>query len=230
MLSYASSYSEENLHLIGVNQALELAHQALESVSERYEEPDSGSEIVAIEAFAQCFRRIAGLQQWKWQLTEDEHDLDMTIQYFLKAINYMEMSLSVGKSKFIGLIAQAHLKVMILLRIQDGNPERFDAEGHADAILNLKPNRDDDPGDISYLNWYQAITLADSGAAEIARKKALETFAADGKLINNPQYPGIGKRQYLQLRRFLEQYSPILRYPSLIGSISQILQVRHQPA
>ena len=164
LLSYASSYSEEHPHLIGVNQALEMAHQALDMVNERFEEPDSESDLAAIEAFAQCFRRIAGLHQWKWQLTEDEHDLEATIQHFLKAINYMEMTLSVGKSKFIGLIAQAHLKVMILLRIQDGNAERVDAEGHADAILNLKPNQDDNPDDISYLNWYQAIALADSGA------------------------------------------------------------------
>ena len=226
LLSYASSYSEEHIHLTGANKALEFAFQALEMVNERFEEPEIGSSIESIEAFAECFRRIAGLNQWKWQLTEDEYDLESTIEYFLKAINYMEMTLPLGKSKFIGLVAQAHLKAMILLRIRDRNAERIDSEGHADAILNLKPNRDDDPDDVSYLNWYQAITLADSGAAEASRRKALENFSNDGKLLDNPLYPGIGKRQYLQLRRFLEQYSPVLRHSSLIGGISQILQGR----
>jgi len=228
ILRYASSYSEEHLSLAGVNTALEIADQALNMVINRFGESGSNSDLAAIEAYAQNFRRIAGLQQWKWQLTEDENDLETTIQQFLDAIKYMELTLSAGKSKFIGLLAQAHLKVLILLRIQENNIGRNDSERHADAILNLKPNRDDDPDDISYLNWYQAISLADSGAVEASRKKALETFSKDGRLINNPLYPGIGKRQYVQLRRFLEQYSSVLRNPSLIGGIAQILQVQHK--
>jgi len=228
ILRYASSYSEEHWSLNGVNTALDIADQALNLVIERYGELDADSDQAAIDAYAQCSRRIAGLQQWKWQLTEDEHDLDTTIQHFLKAIDYMELTLSVGKSKFIGLTAQAHLKTMILLRIKDNNVGRNDSEGHADAILNLKPNRDDNPDDISYLNWYKAITLADSAADEASRKKALETFSEDGRLIDNPLYPGIGRRQYVQLRRFLEQYSTVLRNPSLIGTIAQILQVQRK--
>jgi hypothetical protein len=66
--------------------------------------------------------------------------------------------------------------------------------------------------------------MADMGASEQAQRKALTTFADDAKLKTDPLHWEIGRRQYVQLRRFLEQYSPHLRNPSLIGMISQILQ------
>lgn len=62
------------------------------------------------------------------------------------------------------------------------------------------------------------------GAAEPANQRALKARIHDAELRKNPEYWDVGGRQYTQLRRFLEQYSPYLHNPSLIGRISQILQ------
>ena len=39
----------------------------------------------------------------------------------------------------------------------------------------------------------------------------------------------IGRRQYVLLRRFIEQYLPQLRNPSLVGHVAQVLQARRRP-
>jgi hypothetical protein len=75
---------------------------------------------------------------------------------------------------------------------------------------------------VSYLSWFQAITLADAGTADASRRKALTTLADDGRLMAD--HLEVGRRQYVVLRRFLEQNSRVLRNPTLIGAISQILQ------
>jgi len=77
---------------------------------------------------------------------------------------------------------------------------------------------------VSYLGWFQAITLADIGAGEQAQRKALATFTDDAQLRLNPENWEIGRRQYVLLRRFLEQYAPHLHNPTLIGKVSQVLQ------
>ena len=60
------------------------------------------------------------------------------------------------------------------------------------------------------------------GAAEESNTKGLKTFGTDMTLKDD--YWEIGRRQYVQLRRFLEFYAPYLRNPSLVGRISQVLQ------
>jgi hypothetical protein len=41
-----------------------------------------------------------------------------------------------------------------------------------------------------------------------------------------PEFVEIGRRQYVGLRRFLEEYSKWLRHPELVGFIGQTLQER----
>jgi hypothetical protein len=117
---------------------------------------------------------------------------------------------------------------MLLLRVRDGNINRPDAEGHQEAILAVKPEPDDDPVGVSYLSWFQAITLADMGIDEQSNERALKALSYDAKLKDNPKYWEIGGRQYTQLRRFIDQNSSQLRNQSLIGRISQILQTTGQ--
>jgi hypothetical protein len=113
---------------------------------------------------------------------------------------------------------------MVLLRIRDQSVDRPDIEGNRDAIIALHPQTGDDIKGLSYLGWYQAVALADMSAADQAERKALSTFSEDAKLKGRPEHWEIGRRQYLLLRRFLEQYAPHLRNPTLTGRISQILQ------
>lgn len=93
-----------------------------------------------------------------------------------------------------------------------------------DEILAVKPEPEDNPVALSYLSWFQAITLADMGAAAEADKRAMKAPIGDAELGSNPDYWDVGRWQYTLIRRFLEQNSPYLPNPSLMGRISQILQ------
>jgi hypothetical protein len=53
---------------------------------------------------------------------------------------------------------------MLLLRSRD--PARADIEGHRDAILKIATTPVDQPAGVSYLHWFQAMTLGDLGADE----------------------------------------------------------------
>jgi hypothetical protein len=65
-LAYASSHSEAYPDIKGADRAIELVEEVLNSVQQEYSgAPDSSD---AILAFAECYRRLAGLCQWRWQL------------------------------------------------------------------------------------------------------------------------------------------------------------------
>src|SRR5262249_52932029 len=146
------------------------------------------------------------------------------ISAFSDAIRYSQKARDLGALPSLGFLAQSRLKHLLLLRIRDENIDRPDTEGHCDAILALKPQPDDDPKGVSYLGWFQAITLADMGSGDLAQRKALTTFADDAKLKLNDVYWEIGRRQYILLRRFLETFGPHLHNPTFVGRISQVLQ------
>jgi hypothetical protein len=224
LLYYASSYSEANPNLAGADRAIILAKEALEKVEQQFPNGSSNNEI-AVDAYSQCYRYLAGLQQWRWQLSHEADDLDLAIKACEDWIRNDDRARKHGTLRHPGFLAQARIKQLVLLRIRDQSLDRPDSEGHRDAILALRPQADDNPVGLSYLGWYQAITLADMGATEESQRKALTTLANDAKIKTEPQYFEIGRRQYLTLRRFLEQYAPYLRNPSLIGRISQILQI-----
>lgn len=227
LLAYASSHSEANLDLPGVDHAIMLAEEALASI--QHESP-ALSDSALVLAQAECHRRLAGLRQWRWQLSNDPGDLDRAIASFSDAIQFNEQARLLGVLRYPGFLAQSRLKQILLLRIRDGDLERPDVEGHHDAILALRHQPEDDPKSLSYLGWFQAIALADLGNGAQAHRKALATFAIDSRLMLEPQHVEIGRRQYVQLRRLLEQYAAYLRNPSLIGQISQVLQTEDPPA
>ena len=221
LLAYATSYSEANPDLAGADHAIALVEEAFKTVKQQYSQRSDANVIIANAA---CHGRLAGLRQWRWQLSREETDLDLAISAVAGAILHNDNARNRGEQKHPGFLAQARLRHLVLLRIRDQNRDRPDSEGHLDAILTVHPQPRDDPRGLSYLGWFQAMTLADLGAAEEAQRKALKTFADDARLKTDPEYSDIGRRQYVQLRRFLEQYAPYLRNPSITGRISQILQ------
>ncbi|MGR7026201.1 hypothetical protein [Geodermatophilus sp. URMC 62] len=222
LLAYASSHTEAHPDLDGADRGIALAREALSDVERQY--PGAPESPDAVIAFAECYRRLAGLRQWRWQITREEGDLQDAVVTLADAIRYNEKARRLGRMKHPGFLAQLRIKEVVLLRIQDANIERPDFEGHRDAILALKREEADDKIGLSYLGWFQAITLADMGASDASERKALSTIADDAALRTNPRYWTIGRRQYTLLRRFLEQYAPHLRHSTLIGRISQILQ------
>jgi hypothetical protein len=221
LLVYASSYSEANPDLAGADHAITLVEEAFRTVEQQYSQ---SSEANSISANAACHRRLAGLRQWRWQLSREHADLDLAISAFADAILHNDRARNRGELKHPGFLAQGRLKQLVLLRIRDQNRDRPDSEGHLDAILALHPQLRDDAGGLSYLGWFQAIALADLGATEEAQRKALKTFTDDSKLKADPEYFEIGRRQYVQLLRFLDGYAPYLRNQTITGRISQILQ------
>lgn len=223
LLRYASSYSEEHADLAGLSQALKYSQQARQMLDENYPESDGGNEKERAAKLWNFYRRFAGLRQWQWWLTKDPKDLNAAIEAFNAALQHMSQVKRLDVPIHIGFAAQAHLKLMILLRIQDNDPDRPDLENHREAILNMKADAKDPLG-ASYLRWYQSIVLADSGMRDVAQKKAISAVAQDLQLTEKGDYAEIGRRQYVQLRRFLEQYSGFLHYPSAIGLVSQVLQ------
>jgi hypothetical protein len=221
-LAYASSYTEANPGQEGADHGIALAREVLAATDRKYaSSPDTPEATVA---FAECYRRLAGLQQWRWQISGQAGDLANAISTLDEAIRYNERARLLGRLNHPGFLAQQRLKQLLLLRIYDNSIERPDSEGHRDAILAVKPENGDNEVGLSYLGWYQAITLADMGASDAAERKALTTFADDAALKAKPENWEIGRREYTLLRRFLEQYSAHLRCPTLIGRISQILQ------
>ena len=221
-LAYASSYSEARPDLTGVQRAIEIAENTLAAEEKKHGAASDSAD--AIEGYAECHRRLAGLHQWRWQLSHSPDDLGHAIQVHEEAVRQNDRARALGRLKHPGFLAQARLKLVLLLRIRDGNVERPDQERHRDAILALATLPGDDVKGLSYLGWFQAITLADLGAAEASQRKALATFADDSVLKTDPQHWEIGRRQYALLRRFIEQYLPHLRNHSLVGHIAQVLQ------
>ena len=106
-------------------------------------------------------------------------------------------------------------------------PARHERTLFMPSILDIKELPGDDAKSLSYLRWYRTIALADSGAVDQVRRSALEAFAKDVDLMNKgPEFVEIGRRQYVGLRRCLEEYSKWLRHPELVGFIGQTLQAR----
>jgi hypothetical protein len=222
LLAYASSYSEARSDSSGADRACAFVNEVLDGIEQEYGPGRDSAQ--AVGEYAAAYRRLAGLRQWKWQLSRDPADLDQAISAVSDAIQYSQKARDLDALPSLGFLAQSRLKHLLLLRIRDQNIDRSDTEGHCDAILALKPQPEDDLKGVSYLGWFLAITLADMGSGDQAQRKALTTFADDAKLKLNDAYWEIGRRQYILLRRFLETFGPHLHNPTSVGRISQVLQ------
>lgn len=222
-LAWASSYSEANPDLPGAERALQIAQAALDEVERSVAADRQSAE--AVLALAECHRRLAGLRQWRWELGQQPEALDDALRGFELAIHFNQRAREMGLLRHPGFLAQARLKHLVLLRIRDDSVERSDREQHREAILALAPLPSDDEKGLSYLAWFQAITLADTGQVEAAQRKALTALADDARLRMNAEHWEIGRRQYALLRRFLGKYMPWLRHPSAQGQVAQVLQL-----
>jgi hypothetical protein len=220
LMRYAGSYSEAHPNLPGAHVAIGYAQEALADTLKRIASSQS-EDYDAIATLGHAHRRLAGLLQWKWLLTGDNADCVASIDEFGKALVQMMKARPHGTFPHPGLIAQTRLKLMLLLRSRD--PVRADIEGHRDAILKIATTPGDHPAGISYLHWFQAMTLADLGADEQANTKALDQLATDSKLLSRPDCFDVGRRQYVLLRRFIEQFAGLFKNPQILGRISRHL-------
>jgi hypothetical protein len=225
VLRYASSITEEDQSLAAVRRALAQIRRARDRAErDANEKPEDTGALLDL---ATCDYSLAGMLTWQWLLTGSEDDLRIAIEALDSAIDSGNDALSQHTSYPIGRLAQTHLKMLLMLRVKDQNRERPDGERHREAILTMKARGDQSPQAISYLRWYQAITMADAGDSDGSRRMALVAFSEDAKLMHEEGNSDVGRRQYMLLRRFLEHNAHVLRNPSLVGHISQILQIGH---
>jgi hypothetical protein len=226
LLRYASSVSEEDQSPRGAERGLEIVNRAFSVIARKLQDPDPDPE--TIKDAARCYQASAGLQVWKWQQSERDNDLDEAIALLQKALEYGERAKAMDRGWRVARLAENHLRLVLLLRLREGNPDRADMERHREAILGLEPGEPVDAADASYLRWYKAIALADAGDEEGARRLTLAAFAEDARVMNQPGCWDVGRWEYMHLRRLLEQFSHALRNLSLVGHVSQVLQVGHE--
>jgi hypothetical protein len=222
LLGYSGAYSEANPNLHGANTAIGLAREALAEIMKSASD-ERDAEGAVSEQLAHAYRVLGGLLQWKWQLTQDDPDLVAAIEAQTNGLKHMKIARSHGKFANPGYVAQAHLKLMLALRVSNQDAGRPDLEGHGDAVLKIAELPSDDAVSVSYLHWFQAITLADIGADDEANAKALDQLARDAGLASRPDCFEIGRRQYVLLRRFIEGFGHVLRHPKILGRISRHL-------
>lgn len=222
MLRYGSSLSEADQTETGALSGLKYADKAIQAGELRLTEsnPTAKDHETAFNAY--CNR--SGLHFWLFILTQADSSLQAAIDSMNKALSYAAQATAGNETFPLGRSAQAHLKLLLMLRLSDKNLHRDDTEDHAAAILGISPSLSTPPDSVSYLEWYQAIAWADRGHEKNAYELTIRRVREDAKLMNERDSFGIGRRQYSQLRRFIEQYASMLRHPTLVGRISQALQ------
>jgi hypothetical protein len=114
----------------------------------------------------------------------------------------------------------------MFLRIAENDPERMDIEKNFQKILSLKPGNELGPS-ASYLRWFQVFILADMGKYDDAQKRAQAAIALDIRYATREDETSVGRRQYSELRRLLENYSRFWRDPKSIARVSQIINSAH---
>ncbi|MEL7427109.1 MAG: hypothetical protein AAFN81_29215 [Bacteroidota bacterium] len=225
LLRYGSSVSEEVLNEAHASKGIDLVEQARQLVKREIREDKKNNDLR--NKLASCNHELAGLLEWKWQLTQDSKVLAEAIKVRTEAVAMQdeivkskgEITMSLGKT------ALNILKLVMLLRVKADDAGRADRECFRKKILSLKGDRNTRKDHLSYLSWYQTITLADLGDADGSYQKALLNLNNDSKIMNKTGFTDIGRRQYTHLRRFLEQYSRYWANPAPIGKLSQLLKL-----
>jgi hypothetical protein len=222
-LRYGSAGSEEDLSLAGAKSGLEYSNRALASLEDELgtalPRPDT------LESAFHCRANISGLYFWMWMLESKDENLTEAIETLVHALADANRAMEVVQTFPVGRFAQAHLKLLFMLRMQANDRDRPDSEGHRDAALALRSESASHSREASYLRWYQAMVWADIGDRKRSQALAITAISEDGRIKDQPGSAEIGHRQYSQLRRFLEQYSSWSPNSDCFGDLSQHLQI-----
>jgi hypothetical protein len=227
LLRYGSSLSEADPSPRGARGGLKYTQRALDEVEARTRGGEATPEDT-VSAF-HCSMNLSGFHFWLWTIEHSTDDLDRAIRSMETALGYARTAEEQGTAMPPGPLAHAHIKQMLMLRSKEGQPDRPDEEGHGEAVLGLGVTRSpassaEERMSASYLRWYQAIVLADRGEGQRSFYLALSNARDDAHIMDQPNCYQVARRQYTHLRRFIEQYSHILRNVDDIARISQVLQ------
>src|SRR5271156_1364125 len=108
---YATAYSEAHSNLEGADRAIGYTEEVFRRISRAYSDANSAE---AVHAIADARRRMAGLQEWRWQLSKDPDDLALAIKRFEEAVQSLDTVRRAGSWHHPGLVAQARIRHMLL--------------------------------------------------------------------------------------------------------------------
>lgn len=214
-IKYGSVVSERQPNVDGAEEGIILMKKGLALV-------DKDNEKLGETNLLQLFHlhnSIGGLYRWKWQITNDQDELSHAIDELNKAIEVIKQINNRNRIP-VGRVAQLHIRLLILERMQNNSPEISDLGGHLDSILKIARSKATDEREASYLRWYKIVAYADMGNEYKVRELLINAIQED-KIIDHPE---VGGAQYAMIRRFINNNLPYLRNHTLMGLISQDLQ------
>jgi hypothetical protein len=218
---YGPSYSNAHPSLEGAIKGLNLLEKARNMAKKRMDE--NPSDKGAQKDYSYATQQIAAMLTWKWSLTRDEPDLQKVIVELRESIRLIEELLANGADDIpLGRYAHNLLRYTMFLRIAENDPNRMDVEKNFQKILSLKPGNELTLS-ASYLRWFQVFILADMGKYDDAQKRAQAAVALDIRYATREEEVEVGRRQYSELRRLLENFSRYWRDPKSIARVSQII-------
>lgn len=225
ILNMASSVSNTYPDLEGAAKGLKLVERARAIAKKRLDE--NPNDATALGDVSYATQSYASMLAWNWDLSREDSDLDKTLLELREAIRLIEDLRAKGVPVPLSRYALNLLRYAMFLRIGENDRERFDVEKNFQKILSLKSGPEETFVSASYLRWYQVFVLADMGKYEDAQKRATAAIYEDIRFANREEKTEVGRRQYSELRRILEQYSRFWRDTKSIARVSQIINSAH---
>ena len=225
LLFYGSAVSNANPDMQGALKGLKFVEKARGMAKKRIDE--NPNDLEAQRDYSYATQQAASMLTWIWSISREDADLQKVITELRESIRLIEELHEKGVEG-IPLSRYAHnlLRYTMFLRIAENDPERMDIEKNFQKILSLKPGNELGPS-ASYLRWFQVFILADMGKYDDAQKRAQAAIALDIRYATREDETSVGRRQYSELRRLLENYSRFWRDPKSIARVSQIINSAH---
>ena len=225
LLFYGSAVSNANPDMQGAATGLKLVEKARAMAKKRID--DNPNDLEAQKDFSYATQQVASMLTWIWSISREESDLQKVILELRESIRLIEELRDKGVSDVpLGRYAHNLLRYAMFLRIAENDPERMDVEKNFQKILALKPGNELSLT-ASYQRWFQVFILADMGKYDDAQKRAQAAIAMDIRFATREEETEVGRRQYSELRRLLENYSRFWRDPKSIARVSQIINSAH---
>lgn len=220
-LYYGNAYSSAYPDMSGARKGLKLIEKARAMAKKCLEEnPQDKS---AQRDYSYATQHVASMLSWIWSLSREDSDLQNVISELRESIRLIEDLLTSGVENVpLGRYAHNLLRYAMFLRIAENDAERMDVEKNFQKILALKPG-DELSLTASYLRWFQIFVLADMGKYFDAQKRAQRSLHLDTVYATKEEETEVGRRQYSELRRLLENFSRYWRDPKAIARVSQII-------
>jgi tetratricopeptide (TPR) repeat protein len=188
---------------------------------------DKPDDLEGQKEYSYATQHVASLYSWMWSLSRDESDLQKVIAELRESIRLIEELRDKGVEDVpMGRYAHNLLRYAMFLRIAENDPNRLDVEKNFQKIMALKPGSELSLT-ASYLRWFQVFILADMGKYDDAQKRAQSAISLDIRFATKDEGTEVGRRQYTELRRLLENYSRFWRDPKSIARVSQIINSAH---